>query len=75
MTSEPKAIESGTRETIWHWYDEHVVGPRFGLNLHWFLNGFELPAALMCVEIDPHECHRHRLSAALERKGLRGYDL
>src|SRR5687767_13406645 len=37
-----KAIESGTRETIWHWYDEHVVGPRFGRNLHWFLNGFEL---------------------------------
>jgi uncharacterized protein (DUF488 family) len=70
-----KAIESGTRETIWRWYDEHVVGPRFGRNLHWFLNGFELPAALMCVEIDPHECHRHRLSAALERKGLRGFDL
>lgn len=70
-----KAIESGTRETIWHWYDEHVVGPRFGRNLHWFLNGFELPAALMCVEIDPHECHRHRLSAALERQGLKGFDL
>jgi uncharacterized protein (DUF488 family) len=70
-----KAIESGTRETIWHWYDEHVVGPRFGRNLHWFLNGFEVPAALMCVEIDPHECHRHRLSTALERRGLRGFDL
>lgn len=70
-----KAIETGTREAIWHWYDEHVVGPRIGRNLHWFLNAFELPAALMCVEIDPHECHRHRLSAALEKKGLRGYDL
>jgi uncharacterized protein (DUF488 family) len=70
-----KAIETGTRETIWLWYDEHVVGPRFGRNLHWFLNGFELPAALMCVEIDPHECHRHRLSTALEKQGLRGFDL
>jgi uncharacterized protein (DUF488 family) len=70
-----KAIASGTRQTIWHWYDEHVVGPKFGRNLHWFLNGFELPAAMMCAEIDPHECHRHRLSAALERKGLRGFDL
>lgn len=69
-----KAIESGTRETIWHWYDEHVVGPRIGRNLHWFLN-LELPAALMCVEIDPHECHRHRLSTALEKQGLRGFDL
>lgn len=71
-----KAIESGTRETIWRWYDEHVIGPRFGRNnLHWFLNGFELPAALMCVEIDPHECHRHRLSRALEQRGLKGFDL
>jgi uncharacterized protein (DUF488 family) len=70
-----KAIDAGTREVIWRWYDEHIVGPRFGRNLHWFLNGFELPAALMCVEIDPHECHRHRLSKALERKGLRGFDL
>jgi len=70
-----KAIDAGSREVIWHWYDEHIVGPRFGRNLHWFLNGFELPAALMCVEIDPHECYRHRLSAALERQGLRGFDL
>jgi uncharacterized protein (DUF488 family) len=70
-----KAIDAGSREVIWRWYDEHIVGPRFGRNLHWFLNGFELPAALMCVEIDPHECHRHRLSAALERKGLKGFDL
>jgi hypothetical protein len=70
-----KAIESGTRETIWRWYDEHVVGPRFGRSLHWFLNGFDFPAALMCVEIDPHECHRHRVSEALERRGLRGFDL
>ena len=69
------AIDAGTREVIWRWYDEHIVGPRFGRNMHWFLNGFELPAALMCVEIDPHECHRHRLSKALERKGLRGFDL
>jgi hypothetical protein len=40
-----------------------------------FMNGFEHPVALMCTEIDPHECHRHRLSLALEGMGLNGFDL
>jgi uncharacterized protein (DUF488 family) len=68
-----KAIESGSRDVIWEWYDTHVI-PSF-LNLHAFLNGFEHPVALMCTEIDPHECHRHRLCLALERKGLTSFDL
>lgn len=70
-----KAIETGTRAIIWDWYDEHVVGPHIGMNLHWFLNSVEHPVALMCVEIDPAECHRHRLFLALEQVGLRGFDL
>jgi uncharacterized protein (DUF488 family) len=68
-----KAIETGSRTVIWTWYDTTVV-PEF-LNLHSFLNGFEHPVALMCTEIDPHECHRHRLSLALERMGLKSFDL
>lgn len=68
-----KAIETGSRDVIWAWYDENVVTSC--LNLHFFLNGFEHPVALMCTEIDPHECHRHRLSLALERMGLNGFDL
>jgi uncharacterized protein (DUF488 family) len=68
-----KAIESGTRDVIWQWYDENVI-PSF-LNLHSFLNGYEHPIALMCTEIDPHECHRHRLSLALEGMGLNSFDL
>lgn len=68
-----KAIETGSREVIWDWYDTNVVSSF--LNLHFFLNGFEHPVALMCAEIDPHECHRHRLSLALERMGLTSYDL
>jgi uncharacterized protein (DUF488 family) len=68
-----KAIETGTREVIWTWYDSNVVASF--LNLHSFLNGFEHPVALMCTEIDPHECHRHRLSLALESMGLSGFDL
>ncbi len=68
-----KAIETGSREVIWTWYDENVVGSAF--SLHYFMNGFEHPVALMCTEIDPHECHRHRLSLFLERIGLTSFDL
>lgn len=70
-----KAIETGTRDVIWEWYDENVVTAFPGNNLHAFLNMFEHPIALMCTEIDPRECHRHRLSLALEQMGLRGFDL
>jgi uncharacterized protein (DUF488 family) len=69
-----KAIETGTREVIWEWYDKVVHAFLCG-NLHYFLNGFEHPVALMCTEIDPHECHRHRLSLALEEMGMRGFEI
>lgn len=68
-----KAMETGTRDIIWKWYDTYIVD-RLSRNLHWFLN-MEHPVALMCVEIDPTECHRHRLFLALEKQGLRGFDL
>lgn len=70
-----KAIETGTRDVIWEWYDEYVVGVWLGQNLHRFLNIVEHPVALMCVEIDPRECHRHRLFLALEGMGLNGFEL
>jgi len=69
-----KAIETGTREVIWEWYD-NVLESFLGGNLHYFLNGFEHPVALMCTEIDPHECHRHRLCLALEKMGMRGFEI
>jgi uncharacterized protein (DUF488 family) len=68
------AAEAGTREPIWTWYDENVVEPFFARNLHRFLN-LEHPLAMMCMEADPVECHRHRLFLALEKHGLRGFDL
>jgi len=70
-----KAVATGTRDVIWDWYDEYVVDRYFGRNLHRFLNSVELPVAMMCVEIDPRECHRHRLFIALEEMGLKGFDL
>jgi len=69
-----KAIDTGTRDVIWEWYDKIVASFLSG-NLHFFLNGFEHPVALMCTEIDPHECHRHRLSLALEEMGMRGFEI
>jgi uncharacterized protein (DUF488 family) len=70
-----KAIETGSRDAIWEWYDENVVPEFAGGNLHTFLNAFEHPVALMCTELDPHECHRHRLSLALEGCGMKSFDL
>jgi uncharacterized protein (DUF488 family) len=69
-----KAIDTGTRDVIWEWYDKVVASFLRG-NLHFFLNGFEHPVALMCTEIDPHECHRHRLSLALEEMGMKGFEI
>lgn len=69
------AAERGTREIIWEWYDENVVSQYVGRNLHFFLNLADHPMALMCVEIDPRACHRHRLFQALEDQGLHGFDL
>lgn len=70
-----KAIETGSRDVIWEWYDRYVVEPYMGMNLDRFLNSVEHPVAMMCVEIDPGECHRHRLCLALEGMGFRGFDL
>jgi uncharacterized protein (DUF488 family) len=69
-----RAIETGTRETIWQWYDNTVVAPNFQRNLHRFLN-LGYPVAMLCMECDPTECHRHRIFMALENQGLQGFDL
>jgi len=69
-----KAIEAGTRDVIWEWYDRYVATVYLA-NLHTFFNAFEHRVALMCAEIDPRECHRHRLFLALESMGLKGFEL
>ena len=69
------AITDKTRAGIWNWYDKYVVSDYVGRNLNYFFNSAEHPIVFLCAEIDPMTCHRHRLSLALERKGLRSYDL
>jgi len=69
------AAERQSREHIWSWYDEHVVGKYVRGNLHRFFNSVSHPLAFLCVELDPTACHRHRLTLALERLGLRSCDI
>lgn len=69
------AIGKENRDDLWEWYDRCVVGQFIGNNLHYFLNVADYPVALMCMEADPTSCHRHRLGLALERLGLKGFDL
>jgi uncharacterized protein (DUF488 family) len=70
-----KAINVGSRDVIWKWYEKSVVQPFLQNNLDEFLNFAEHPVAFMCVELDPRECHRHLLFQALEDHGLQGFDL
>ena len=57
------------RESLWTWYDKNVIAEQIA-DLQWLDEIEARPMALMCVESNPEECHRHRLSAALETKGL-----
>ena len=70
-----KALQTGSRQIIWDWYDRYVAEEYIGINLHRFFNTIEHPTVLMCSELDPTECHRHRLSLVLEKCGLKSYDL
>lgn len=70
-----KAIGKANRDDIWSWYDQHVVARFVGRNLTRFFGLADHPVAFMCMELDPTACHRHRLALALERCGLRGFDL
>lgn len=67
-----KASGESTRAAIWDWYDRHVLP---FVNLHAFYNSGDHPIALLCTEVDPTSCHRHRLALALEKRGMRGFDL
>lgn len=70
-----KAADAGDLNLIWEWYDREVVAEFIGRNLNKFYNFAEHPVALMCVELDPEACHRHRLFQTLEDRGLHGFDL
>lgn len=69
------AIGRENRMVLWDWYDRYVVDIYINRNLDNFFNTAIHPIALLCTEISPLDCHRHRLALALEKKGLKSYDL
>jgi len=69
------SIGKRTRDDIWAWYDTNVLPNVVKKNVDGFFNSMEHPVALMCVEYDPTECHRHRIFLGLEGLGLTGCDL
>ncbi len=69
------SIGKETRDDIWIWYDANVLPFVANRNLDLFFNTMEHPIAYMCVELDPAECHRHRVFLGLEGLGLTGCDL
>jgi uncharacterized protein (DUF488 family) len=69
------SVGKETRNDIWDWYDSNVLPNVAKKNLDEFFNSMEHPVAFMCVEYDPTECHRHRLTLGFERLGLKGCEL
>ena len=64
--------ETGDYGWFFKQYDENVI-PKLDEEVD--LETLNHPIAIMCVELDPTKCHRHRIALALEERGLRGYDL
>ena len=70
-----RSVEQKTRDSIWAWYDDNVISAINNGELSEFREQAEPPLAFMCVEMDLTACHRHLLFLALEKSGLRGFDL
>lgn len=69
------ALDTNSRDVLWEWYDRYIVANYVTGNLDYFFNSSIHPIALLCLEVSPLECHRHRLALALENMGLKSYDL
>jgi hypothetical protein len=63
--------ETGDYDWFFKQYDENVISKLDEVDLE----ALSYPIAIMCVELDPTKCHRHRIALALEKRGLRGIDL
>ena len=71
----PKSIrdelaQTGDYDVFFAWYDANVI-PHLADELGKYLaNDEHLPATFMCMEEDPSQCHRSRISVALRRLGF-----
>jgi ParB family chromosome partitioning protein len=66
-----KLAKSENWDWFFKWYDENVIPRMKKIDFE----SLAYPIAIMCVELDPTKCHRHRIAIALERRGLKGLDL
>ncbi|MDH5483323.1 MAG: ParB/RepB/Spo0J family partition protein [Candidatus Bathyarchaeota archaeon] len=78
----PKAIrvelsKTGNWSEFFKWYDENVISLLEGPELEGIIDfgSMNYPIAIMCVELDPTKCHRHRIALSLEKRDLKGIDL
>ena len=67
--------EGGNFNDLWQWYDDNVLPLVLNGELDPYLKPGAPRVALMCVEKNPSECHRHRILRGLEQAGYRGCDL
>jgi ParB/RepB/Spo0J family partition protein len=70
-----RLARSGDRRQLGEWYDDNVVPHLKNGVMSRLQQTAEPPMAFMCVEQNPHECHRHRVALALGQMGLNGADL
>jgi ParB/RepB/Spo0J family partition protein len=68
-------VKSGDWDSLFRWYDKNAVPKLTNELVQEVRRAAKRPFAFMCVEVSPLNCHRHRLSIALEKHGLIGADL
>lgn len=69
------SINKPNRNDIWNWYDTNIVPDIVTEVSDTFFESLQHPVVFMCSELDPTECHRHRIFLALEKFGFIGRDL
>lgn len=68
-----KLAKTSDYEWFFNWYDKNILSN--GILESKDFDSMDFPIAIMCTEFDPTKCHRHRIALALEKRGLKGFDL
>ena len=70
------SVESQSdRSYIWEWYEKNIITQDQIKQLKDTIDEATDRVALMCVEVDPQDCHRHILVKELEVYGYKSLDL
>jgi len=69
------SVGKQNRDDIWEWYDTNVLPNIMEEESGSFLKSLKQSVVFMCSELDPTECHRHRIFLGLEKLGYTGRDL